>query len=180
MDSSVLINIASMVIAALSLVVAVISAGVASRTNARMDDTNQLAADANVLAAQANDAASEANALASEANAFAREANEISQEALEHQKLHAPPPWSEAILITGSKYEVRNTSGRTAIVVSVEAIPEEAQFVLRGWGLPSEVENGDRWSFFASSTMDCRIAAVTFHWHFVDEPDNIQVTRRNL
>lgn len=117
---------------------------------------------------------------ASQANLRAAEANEISQEALEHQKLHAPSPWSEAILVAGSKYEVRNTSGRTVYVVSIEAIPEEARFVLRGLNLPSEVENGDHWSFIASSTMDCRIVAVTFHWHFVDEPENIQVTRRNL
>lgn len=117
---------------------------------------------------------------ASQANLRAAEANEISQEALEHQKLHAPPPWSQIEVVAENKYQLRNLSGRDICVVEVIALPSEAQSELTAFDLPRFVSYGDTYNFLVESSIAYPVSAVDIHWYFVDESDDIQITHRNL
>ncbi|WP_412163305.1 hypothetical protein [Curtobacterium flaccumfaciens] len=121
-----------------------------------------------------------ANGIAKAANLEAEKANRIAEEALHVQKTSLPPAWSGALQISKSKVAFQNQSGRHIIVTNVEAVPIEADGLVRyDTNPPTRIEYGDAYEIYVLRTMGGSAEALRITWRFEDEEET-QVTERRL
>lgn len=161
-------------VAIFSVLVSIVAAGIAvwasfesHRANTRADAANRLAEQANTLAKESND--------------HAAKANTISSQALELAKRNAPAPLSELIKIDKNDWAFKNNSGREIKLLSISALPDEAERLIRVKPLPKILENGDQFTLTVTDVWELKAETLVIEWCFVSDDDEpVQRTHRNL
>jgi hypothetical protein len=164
MDLGLLIATAAASVAAVvSAIVAVVQARGASASK-------RDAADARDESRKARD---ESALLAKEANdAFLRQA--VAQE--KHNELKEaelrPPTWSGPRFVSGQRYAVTNTSGRTIKIERLKVDPDEAKNLVSLISQPNDVyPPGHSVDYIAEKRLAHRPQSFTLYWRFKDEPE---------
>jgi hypothetical protein len=128
-------------------------------------------------AVSARGAQRDARAASADAAARAGEATEALHRMAAAQESIAtasrPSAWGVPMALGSDVWAIRNSSGRTIVLLRVEASPAGAQPLLEiGGPLPRQFAPGDLLEFAARARFGLSIRIITLVWHFADEPEN--------
>lgn len=93
-------------------------------------------------------------------------ANELKEDEMR------PPTWTGPSWVSGDRYKLVNTSGRTLAVVEYDVQPDGAENLIHLEGPKDGLyEYGDSLSWIVNNRMGLRVKKLSIVWRFADEPD---------